>query len=49
MSLTRDLQNMLPKTRFPPKPNSIFERKPWKKDELDKKSYKRDTSENNKK
>ena len=24
MSLTRDLQNVLPRTRFPPKPNFIF-------------------------
>ena len=31
MSLTRDLQNVLPITRFPPKPNFKFERKPWKK------------------
>ena len=43
MSLTRDLQNVLPRTRFPPKPNSRFERKPWKKDEPDKKSFKIDT------
>ena len=25
MSLTRDLQNVLPRTRFPPKPNFRFE------------------------
>ena len=29
MSLTRDLQNVLPRTRFPPKPNFKFEKKPW--------------------
>ena len=49
MSLTRDLQNVLPRTRFPPKPNFRFERKPWKKDAPDKKFWKRDTSERNKK
>ena len=49
MSLTRDLQNLLPRTRFPPKPNFRFERKPWKKDAPDKKSWKRDTSERDKK
>ena len=32
MSLTSDLQNVIPRTRFPPKPNFRFERKPWKKD-----------------
>ena len=36
MNLTRDLQNVLPRTRFPPKPNSEFEKKLWKKDALDK-------------
>ena len=49
MSLTRDLQNVLPRTRFPPKPNFIFERKPWKKDAHDKKFWQKDTSEKNKK
>ena len=29
MSLTGDLQNVLPGTRFPPKPNFKFEKKPW--------------------
>ena len=28
MSLTTDLQNVLPRTRFPPKPNFKFENKP---------------------
>ena len=42
MSLTRDLQNVLPRTRFPPKPNFRFERKPWRKDAPDKKFWKRD-------
>ena len=45
MSLTRDLQNVLPRTRFPTKPNSEFEKKPWKKDALDKKPWQRDSSE----
>ena len=49
MSLTRDLQNVLPRTRFPSKPNFRFERKPWKKDAPDKKFWKRDTFENNNK
>ena len=49
MSLTRDLHDVLPITRFPPKPNSIFERNPWKKDALDKKSWKIETYEKNKK
>ena len=49
MSLTRDLQNVLPRTRFPPKPNSIFETKPWQKDAPNKKSWQRDTYEKNKK
>ena len=49
MSLTRDLQNVLPITRFPPKPNFIFERKPWKNDAPDKKFWKRDKFENNNK
>ena len=48
MSLTRDLQNVLPRTRFPPKPNFRFERTPWKKDEPDKKFWERDKYENNK-
>ena len=49
MSLTRDLQNVLPRTRNPPKPNLKFERKPWKNDAPDKKFRKRDTSEKNNK
>ena len=50
MSLTRDLQNVLPRTRFPPKPiNFKFERNPWKKDASDKKFWKKDTLENNNK
>ena len=36
MNLTRDLQNVLPRTRFPPKPDFIFEKKPWKRDAPDK-------------
>ena len=49
MSLTRDLQNVLPRTRFLPKPNFRFERKPWIKDAPDNKFWKIDTSEKNKK
>ena len=49
MSLTRDLQNVLPRTRFPPKHNLKFERKPWKKDAPDKKFWKKDTLEKNNK
>ena len=49
MSLTRDLQNVLPRTRFPPMPNFKFERNPWKKDAPDNKFWKKDTLENNKK
>ena len=49
MILTRDVQNVLPRTRFPSKPNSKFERKPWQKDAPDKKSWKIDTYEKNKK
>ena len=49
MSLTRYLQDVLPRTRFPPKPNSEFEKKPWKKYAPDKKPWKSDSSENNKK
>ena len=49
MSLTRDLQNVLPKTRFPPKPNFKFDKKPWKKDALDRKFWQKDTFEKNKK
>ena len=49
MSLTRYLQNVLPIIRFPPKTNFIFERKPWKKDEPNKKFWHRDTYEKNKK
>ena len=43
MSLTIDLQNVLPRTRFPPKPNFRFEKKTWKKDELDKNPFQRDS------
>ena len=49
MSLTRDLQNVLPRTRFPPKPNFKFERKHWKKDAPDKKFWQKDTLEKNNK
>ena len=42
MSLTRDLQNVLPRTRSPPKHNFIFEKKPWKRDAPDKNPWKRD-------
>ena len=49
MSLTRDLQNVFSRTRFPPKPNSIFERNPWQKDAPDKNIWQRDTYENNNK
>ena len=49
MSLTRDLQNVLLRTRFPPKPNFKFEKKPWKKYAPNKKPWKRDSSEKNKK
>ena len=49
MSLTRDLQNVLPRTRFPPKPNFKFEKKPWKRDEPGKNPLKRDSNENNNK
>ena len=49
MSLTRDLQNVLPRTRFPPKPNFKFERKPWKKDAPDKNFWQKDTLEKNNK
>ena len=49
MSLTRDLQNVLPRKRFPPKPNFIFEKKPWKINALDKKPWQIDSSEKNKK
>ena len=49
MSLTRDLQNVLPRTRFPPNPNFIFEKKPWKRDALDKKPWKIYSFENNRK
>ena len=49
MSLTRDLQNVLPRTRFPSKPNFRFERNSWKKDAADKMFWKRDTYENNNK
>ena len=41
MSLNSYLQNVLPpRTRFPPKPNSEFEKKPWKKYAPDKKPWK---------
>ena len=40
MSLTRDLQNVLPRTKYPPNPNfpSKFKevKKPWKKDSYTK-------------
>ena len=49
MSLTRDLQNVLPRTRFPPKPNFRFERNPWKKDAPNKKFWHRDTFQKNNK
>ena len=49
MSLTRDLQNVLPRTRFPPKRNFQFEKKPWQRDAPDKKTWKRHSFENNKK
>ena len=49
MIFTRDLQNVLPKTRFPPKPKFRFERNPWKKDAPDKKFWKRYISEKNNK
>ena len=49
MSLTKDLQNVLPRTTFPPKPNFRFERKPWQKDAPDRKFWQKDTFEKNKK
>ena len=49
MNLTRDLQNVLPRTRFPPMPNFKFEKKPWKRDAPDKNTLQRDSLENNKK
>ena len=49
MSLTRDLQNVLPRTRFPHEPNFRFERNTWKKDAPNKKFWQGDTSEKNKK
>ena len=49
MSLTRDLQNVLPRTRFPPKPNFKFEKKPWERDTPDKNPLQRDSIEKNKK
>ena len=49
MSLTRDLQNVLSRTRFPPKPNFKFEKKPWKRDAPDKKNFQRDSIEKNNK
>ena len=49
MSLTRGLQDVLPRTRFPPKPKFRFERKPWKNDAPNKNFWQRDTSEKNKK
>ena len=40
MNLTRDLQNVIPRTKYPPKPNfhSKFKegKKPWKKDSYTK-------------
>ena len=49
MSLTRDLQNVLPRMRFPPRPKFRSEKKPWKWYEHDKKDSQRDSLENNKK
>ena len=49
MILTRDLQNVLPRIRFPPKPNFKFEKKPWKRDAPDKNPLQRDSIENNNK
>ena len=49
MSLTRDLQNVLPRTSFPPKPNFKFEKNPWKRDAPNKKPLQRDLIENNNK
>ena len=49
MSLTRDLRNVVPRPRFPPKPNFRFEGKPCQKDAPDKKFWQRDTyAKNNK-
>ena len=49
MSLTRDLQNVLPRTRFPPKPNFKFENMHWKRDAPDKNPFQIDSIENNNK
>ena len=49
MSLTRDMQNVLPRTRFPPNPTLRFEKKPWKRDAPDKNPWKIDSFENNSK
>ena len=49
MSLTRDLQNVLPRTRFPPKTSFKFEKNPWKRDAPDKNPLQRDSIENNNK
>ena len=49
MSLTRDLQNVLPRTRFPLKPNFKFEKIPWKRDAPDNNPLQRDSIEKNKK
>ena len=44
MRLTRDLQNVLPRTRFPPKPNFKFEKNPWKRDAPDNNPLKIDSN-----
>ena len=49
MSLTRDLQNVLPRTRFPPKPNFKFENKPCQIGSPDKNPLKIYSSEKNNK
>ena len=49
MRLTRDLQDVLPRTRFPPQPNFEFQKKPWKKDAPDKNPWKIDSFEKIKK
>ena len=52
MNLTRDLQNVFPRTKYPPKPNfpSKFKegKKNWKRHAPDKNTWKRDSSEKNK-
>ena len=49
MSLSIDLQNGIPRTRFLPKPNFRFEINPWKTDAPRKKFWQKDTSEKNNK